>query len=398
MIWTIYRKELREVLRDRRTLIFMIVLPVVLIPLLLNLTTSLVSSAVEKARTETLSYALYHPERLPGLGEALTADAGFEEVTGVDEAEIAAAIEDERIKLALVVDAPVEAGVGPNVTVNLYYNGASATSKVKGRTEELVTAVSDRLRDERLTALRLDTAEQRDSLLRPVKLEVHNTADMREVIGEQAGGFLPYIFIIFCYLGALYPAIDLAAGEKERGTLETLLLAPIPRVKLVMGKFLVVFSAGVTSAILSIGGLGAWLYSEGQEVGGALGEIIKSVGPLDLVLIALMLIPMAAMFSALLLSISIYAKSFKEAQSYSAPLNTVVILPAVLAMLPGIELDWTWAMVPITNISLAIKELIKGTMDYSMLVAILGSSVAIAGVCLVFCTKWFQRESVLFRG
>ena len=135
MIWTIYRKELREVLRDRRTLIFMIVLPVVLIPLLLNLTTSLVSSAVEKARTETLSYALYHPERLPGLGEALTADAGFEEVTGVDEAEIAAAIEDERIKLALVVDAPVEAGVGPNVTVNLYYNGASATSKVKGRTE-----------------------------------------------------------------------------------------------------------------------------------------------------------------------------------------------------------------------------------------------------------------------
>ena len=103
------------------------------------------------------------------------------------------------------------------------------------------------------------------------------------------------------------------------------------------------------------------------------------------------------MFAALLLSISVYAKSFKEAQAYATPLNFLIIIPAVIAILPGVELDWTWAMVPITNISLAIKELIKGTMNYEMFIAILGSSTLIAGALLWFCTKWFDREGVLFR-
>ncbi|MCA9715645.1 MAG: ABC transporter permease [Myxococcales bacterium] len=397
-VGTIYRKEMREVLRDRRTLVFMIVFPLLLIPLLLSLVTELVSSAVEKAEAETVRYALYDGERLPGLAEALTQDPGFEAVEGVAREDIKAAIRDERLTMALTVREPFDAGAGPQTTVDLFYNGASKISKVERKTETVLKRQGERLRVARLEALGLDSPDKQSAVLEPVKLETHNTADMREVLGEQAGGMLPYMFIIFCYLGALYPAIDLAAGEKERGTLETLLLAPIPRVLLVLGKFLVVFTAGVVSALLSIAGLGLWLVYQGQEVGGALGEIIKSVTALDLTLIGLMLVPMAAMFSALLLSISIYAKSFKEAQSYSAPLNMLVIMPAVLAMLPGIELDWTWALVPITNISLAIKELIKGTMDYTMLVAILGSSVVIAAACLVFCTWWFNREDVLFRG
>jgi sodium transport system permease protein len=117
----------------------------------------------------------------------------------------------------------------------------------------------------------------------------------------------------------------------------------------------------------------------------------------DLLLIAAMLIPTAAIFAALLLSISIYARSFREASTYCGPLNLVMLLPAFIALLPGVQLDWIWALVPITNITLAIKELVKGTMDYAMLVAILGSSVVIAGALLFFCTKWFEREAVLFR-
>lgn len=124
---------------------------------------------------------------------------------------------------------------------------------------------------------------------------------------------------------------------------------------------------------------------------------MKAIGPTDLMLIATMLIPTAAIFASLLLSISIYAKSFKEAQSYIAPLNMLVILPAFLSMLPGVELNWKTASIPITNISLAIKELIKGTMDYSMMVAILGSSTVLAAVLLWLSTWWFGRESVLFR-
>jgi sodium transport system permease protein len=103
------------------------------------------------------------------------------------------------------------------------------------------------------------------------------------------------------------------------------------------------------------------------------------------------------MFSALLLSISIYAKSFKEAQSYATPVNLLILLPVMFAMLPGVELDWTWAMVPVTNVALAIKELVKGTVDYAMLTVILGSSTVVAAALLWAAIGWFNRESVLFR-
>ena len=132
-------------------------------------------------------------------------------------------------------------------------------------------------------------------------------------------------------------------------------------------------------------------------VGGMIGEVLQSIGTGDLLLIAVMLLPLAAVFAAMLLSISIYAKSFKEAQSYAAPLQMLMILPAFVAMLPGVELDWGTAMIPVTNVSLAIKELIKGTMDPTLLVAILGSSTALAVGLLVFCARWFEREDVLFR-
>jgi sodium transport system permease protein len=202
-------------------------------------------------------------------------------------------------------------------------------------------------------------------------------------------------------MGAMYPAIDLGAGEKERGTLETLLLAPIERYKIVLGKFFVIFTSGVISALLSLAGMGAMLVIEVKNIPPSLSiefwNILSSISIVDLLLIGSMMIPIAAMFAALLLSISIYARSYKEASAYCGPLNFLVIIPAIIAVLPVVKLDWFWAMVPLTNISLAIKELIKGTMNYEMFIAILGSSFIIAAGLLFFSTKWFERESVLFR-
>jgi sodium transport system permease protein len=110
-----------------------------------------------------------------------------------------------------------------------------------------------------------------------------------------------------------------------------------------------------------------------------------------------MLVPVVAIFAAMLLSISIYARSFKEAQSYMGPLVIVVIIPAMLALLPGVELKGGWAWAPLVNVALAMKELVKGTMDYYQLIAIFGSTVIIAGALIAFCIYWFKQEKVLFR-
>ena len=398
-ILTIYLKDMKEILRDRKTLIFMLLLPTLVVPVLMNVMIGFISRAEKKARTETLSFAIFGAEFLPELADAFTEEEGFEKVNIPAPEEIESAISENQIKFGLVIPQEVRKQFesGEQVAVQLYYNNASVASKVKDRAGKVIEEVSKRWRLNRLAGLGLDTAEKRENLLSPITIEEHGTANMREVLGERLGGMLPYLFIIFCFMGAMYPAIDIGAGEKERGTLETLLLAPIRRNRVVLGKFLVIFTTGLTAALLSLTSIGLMLAVKGQEVTGPLGEVIESISVVDLVLIGAMLIPTAAIFASLLLSISIYAKSFKEASSYCGPLNFLVIIPALVGLLPWVELDWIRAMVPITNISLAIKELVKGTMNYHMLVAILGSNFIIAGALLVFCTKWFEREAVLFR-
>ena len=113
-------------------------------------------------------------------------------------------------------------------------------------------------------------------------------------------------------------------------------------------------------------------------------DFMAQIAMHDFLLIFLMLVPVVAIFAAVLLSISIYAKSFKEAQSYMGPMSILVVIPIMLALLPGVELKGAWAWVPITNVSLAMKELLKGTMDYYQLFAIFGSTVLIAARCLLF--------------
>lgn len=398
-ILTIYLKEMKEVLRDRKTLIFMVALPTLVVPVLMSVMIGFIVKAEKKAQTETLAFAIFGAEHLPDLANAFSEEKGFEKVNIPTQEAIASAIEENKIKFGLVIPqtAPEQFERGEQVAVQFYYNNASVTSKVRNRAGKVIREFGEKYRSERLAGLGLDTPQEQEHLLNPITIEEHNTADMREVIGERVGGMLPYLFIIFCFMGAMYPAIDLGAGEKERGTLETLLLAPIRRYQIVLGKFFVIFTTGVTAALLCLTSFGVMLASKGQKITGELGEVIASVSVVDLVLIAAMLIPAAAMFAALLLSVSIYAKSFKEASAYCGPLNFLAIVPAFIAMLPMVKLDWYWAMVPITNISLAIKELIKGTMNYEMLIAILGSSVVIAGALLFFCTRWFEREAVLFR-
>jgi sodium transport system permease protein len=211
------------------------------------------------------------------------------------------------------------------------------------------------------------------------------------------GGFLPYILLMVCLMAAMYPAIDLGAGEKERGTLETLLLAPIPRTQLVLAKFLVLFSVGLCSALLMVASMGVVLSVFGERFEGGLALMVRAVGAGDLAMVALMLVPTAAIFASILLAISIWSKSYKEASGLISPLMMLVIVPIVVAMLPGVELNWFWSMVPLTNVSLAMKELVKGTMDYRMFAAILLSTTLMAGFLLAWCRRWFNREDVLFR-
>lgn len=385
----VFYKELLEVTRDKKTLVFMVLLPVLLIPALLEVTMRVVSAAEVDAAGKVLSVSLRgESEVLERLRKRL--EAARIEV-------VAAGEDDSRRVIDGELDLAVEVTrTGGRFEARVLHDDASLTSKALERMTPLIEGVSEELRAERLSALGVATREQ-TALIEPVAIVTQGVAPLREVLGERVGSTLSFLLIVFCFLGAMYPAIDLAAGEKERGTLMTLLLVPTPRWRLVLGKLFVIFTTGVVAALLSLLGLGAWLALQGGALDGALGDVLATIGFRDLSLVFFMLLPTALIFASLLLSISVYAKSFKEAQNYIAPLNLLILLPGVFATLPGVELDWGTAWIPITNVVLVIEELIKGTLELALLGPVLGSGLLVGTGLLWFTTRWFSRESVLFR-
>ncbi|PHV08090.1 ABC transporter [Janthinobacterium sp. BJB412] len=397
-MWIIYLKEMLELARDRKTFIFTVFIPIFAMPLIFAGFGYLSSSLFKQARQAELTYAIFGAQYAPELAARFAADKGFKAVALADPAAIRDAIGDERIKFALVIPPGFAAALDAQQqgSIALHYNSAVTVDVTRKRVMSVIEAQNASLRAQALSALKLSQQQLRFAL-DPIRLEDHSTADKREQIGALVGGFLPYILLMVCLMAAMYPAIDTGAGEKERGTLETLLLAPLPRGAIVLAKFFVLFTIGLTSALLMVASMGTLLFFFGPMIEGDMALMVRAIGAADLAMVALMLLPTAAIFAAILLSISIYAKSYKEASGLISPLAIVTILPTLVAMLPGVELNWMWAMVPLTNVSLAMKELVKGTMDYRMFSVILLSSSLIAAALLLLCRWWFNREQVLFR-
>ena len=198
--------------------------------------------------------------------------------------------------------------------------------------------------------------------------------------------------------GAMYPAIDLTAGEKERGTMETILSSPVSRLDLVLGKFLLVFSASLTTAILSVTSMGISFAYMGRSVTTNSGNHLDMhLGLTSVIAVFLMGLPLSILFSAALMTIALFAKTYKEAQSYLTPMTFLVVIPAVAAVMPGVELTPKLALIPILNTSLICKEIITGTYHWGPIAIIFASTCVYAAAAIFIAVKTFQRESVLFR-
>lgn len=397
-MWLVFSKELKELVRDRKTLFFMIALPILVFPLIIGVVGYFSTKAIEDAQTKVLTYAIVGGQYAPEIQLKMSETDVFKVIDIEQSADYNQSISDGVVDFVLEIpenysDSVLDSG---QAVIKLYLND-SGLNLVFNRVNEIVETQVDIQRKIAFEKLEL-SEQQQTALLKPIVLEKVNTADNRENWGEKVGGMVPYFIFILCLQGAMFPATDLGAGEKERGTLETLLISPTQRYKLVLGKFFTVAFAGLTAALITVSSMAIWglILSQGMAIEFVV-NFMSSIGAIDFVLMFLMLIPVVAIFASVLLSLSIYARSFKEAQSYMGTLVILVIIPIILAALPGVELKGGWAWVPLTNVALAIKELIKGTMDYFQLFAIFGSTAVIAVALISFCVYWFNKEKVLFR-
>ena len=398
-MWLIFKKEFKELIRDRKTIMFMVVLPVLLFPLMIGVTVFFTSSAIKKAESEVLQYAMVGDAYAPHIAQAFIDDTEHFELIDIgDNTDYAALIKNETLDFVLVIPEGFTGDIlaSGQQKLSLYLNDAGL-NKVMSRVSDITDKFASEYQSTAFATLGLNT-EQQEALIEPLVIEKENIADEREVWGERIGGLLPYFIFFLCLQGAMAPAADLGAGEKERGTLETLLISPMERYKLVLGKFLTISAAGLITALITVTSMATWgiVISQGMAIE-FVAEIMALVGILDFVLIFFMLVPIVAIFASALLTLSIYARSFKEAQSYMGAMVMVIIFPVLIAMMPGVELKGGWVWVPLTNVALAMKELFKGTMDYFALFGIFTSTAAIADVLITFCVYWFNKEKVLFR-
>ncbi len=407
-IITVYLKELKDSLRDRRTLISIIVIPTFVMPALMFGVGKIAAGIFSKAREETPTVMIIGGEDSPDVVRQLREWKKIQIVPLA--ADWKQQISDKKIRAAVQIpgafDAKLKVGeVDPVVIYN--YDGELKSGFAVGELDKFFRELR-----ERTVAARLADRSLPANLIKPFEIKRENVAPPEKVGGNLLGGIVPYIIIILCFTGAMYPAMDLTAGEKERGTMETLLCSPVARIDLVLGKFLMVLTGSLSAmflALLSMGvsaaaagvmfmgsGGGAKLVAAATQAKGAASGM-PTIDPMGLFGVVAMVFPVAVLFSALLFTISLFAKSYKEAQSYAGPMIAVVILPAVVGMLPGIDLNMRLALVPILNLSLVCKEMLSGVWHWNFIALIFSSSCLYAAVALGFAVKMFNREEVIFR-
>jgi sodium transport system permease protein len=398
-IGIVYRKELTEALRDRRTLITTFLVPLLLIPVLGAGFTGVMSAVIGNAKKEKPRIMIIGGDDSPGVVEALRKNAKINVVpTSEDWKDL---VVEKKIRAAVEIppsfQADLSRGQAKTVKINVY-GGELKSEFAAANIESLLKEYRDSVATERLTANHLPA-----ELLKPFDVKRQNIAPPEKEAGAILGGIIAYMLILMCLNGAMHPAIDLTAGEKERGTMETILSSPVSRTHLVLGKFLLVMTASLITALLLM--VSVSVSSAVLQKSGALNQMVDegepvpqlSLGPAAVASVIIMAVPLSVLFSAGLFTIALFAKSHKEAQSYIAPLMFLVVIPAVSAMLPGVELTPKLAIVPLLNVSLLCKELVTGEYHWNFIILIFLSTCVYAAGALYLAVKMFQRESVLFR-
>jgi sodium transport system permease protein len=393
-IVTVFKKELKDILRDRRTIIFMVAIPLLVFPVLISLASGMIMSQAREAQEKTLQIGLLTQGNAFAFRQMLFERADVALREDLNQEQGITQVKQGVLDVLIVFDQDFDRNVSARSQgrLKLYMKVTEEGEIERDRVLGLLREFEKTLLAERFQEMDLD-----ESIIKTINVEEENLATVKERLAEAVGGFLPYLFIIFCFTGSMYPAIDLAAGEKERGTLETLLTSPVDRFQILMGKFGVVVLTGVFSALVAMLGLYVGIRRMTEIPPELLNTIMSILEVKSILILLTLLLPLSIFFAGILLSLSIYARSYKEAQSIISPLMFVVIIPAFIGLMPGFELTLTTALIPILNVSLATKAILAGTISLPLLLTVYISLIVFALISIYFCSKIYGRESAIFR-
>ena len=386
-VGVIFRKELLELLRDRRAVFFAFILPLFLYPLLFLGTSSLPRIYQEELETKALVIGLDGVET--PFEEVIEKEDALEVYKGAPDEE---KLRDGHTSLFLTFEegsgSPVDGGEG--LRADIFYLQSNPTSR---EAFERVRDVLDRL-ERHLIESRF---AERGIWLRVENLALEVPIDVSEPEERSALGmakFLPTLLILLLLTGGAFAAIDLVAGEKERHTLETLWVQAVSPGQIVAGKFLVVLVTSIASVAFNVIGLLLTVLF-GLSPGGFGGDAFVVPPWQSIALVLLLLLPFAVLSSAVLLAISSFARSYREAQTYLMPLTFVALVPMALAAAPQVDQSTLVLVIPVANVALATREAVVGQLAWLPLGIVFATTSLYAALALRYTSRLLTREEVL---
>ena len=388
-IYRIFWKELVQVFRDRKLVFSTLILPVLLMPIFMFGPSLVLQRLLQGAQERKQEVAVLNlpEEALRALEQAGLSPKAHPDPEG--------AVREGKYPVGVRYEQGVYRVYGR--LAGGLTEGQVAVSKVQGALQALKEAkVAEALAQRGIP----------HQVLTPFQVEVVDTSPEREKAGGLLGFLLPFFLVVFVLSGGQVVAVDATAGEKEKGTLEALLAAPVPLLQIALGKTLATVAMALLSGTSGLLGLtlgstmaatfgGGLLTESGQilELGGRLA--LDGTGFLALFLSAFLL---ALFMGAVMVSLGLYARSFKEAQSYMAPLQLLVLLPLIFLQFRGFFELQTWHhLVPLFNVALLMDALLKGSASPLQAGLTWGSTLVYAGLALLVAVRVFSREEVVFR-
>ncbi|MBI3180988.1 MAG: ABC transporter permease [Myxococcales bacterium] len=390
-VGVLLKKELIDSLRDRRTLLTMVLLPILLYPGMMALVGFVMAAGQERLAREELTVAVVGDDAEAFLrGQPPPAHTSYRRLT---RAEAERALGEK--KVWAVVDAPEgshqEVSRGRQAHLTVLY------TKRHDRSMEALERVRRVLASAAVGALKLRLAGAKlpETFAEPLKTEEVDVDFQKDLGPLVASRVLPVLLVVMLLMSALYPAVDATAGEKERGTLETLLAAPVHPLQVMAAKYL---SVSVIATLATLVNLTAMAISFG--IGFRFHETVARMafGPGQISVLLLCLVPASFLSSGVALAVASLARSFKDAQNLLTPVALLAMVPGLLTMMPGIELNAWTAAIPLLNVALLVKATVLGTAGPLHVLITLASVLACSAGAVALAARAFQSERLRFGG
>lgn len=396
IISTLVKKEMLDVFRDRKTVIMMLVVPVILYPLIFVGVMQLMSFISSSMETQNYRIAVEAEDGDAFLHKLMEKADNLQELYEITVVDTASFTDYEAALNEEIIDTYVCGRVQDGEMQYEVYYLSSATNSAYAA--NIITEAFDDLKEEMTRQKIQEAGLDIHEILEPIGYEKRDVASSEQSLGSIMGSVLPFMLIISLLMGTMYPAIDTTAGERERGTLETILTLPVTNRQLIVSKFITVAVIGIISALLNIlamGGIALYMY-EIMDMQTDMGTFdIGKFVPAILVCV-LAVFAFSLFISAITMCVTSFAKSYKEANNYITPLMLVVMIIGYIGFIPNIELTQSMAMMPVANICLLIKNMMAFKVDYAAIAVVLVSNVAYAVIAILFLSKIYDSEAILF--